>query len=165
MNEEAHEPELGTSYPALDPDGVLRNAFTNASPHMQAVYDLLKHVHDSNAVANAANAAVLAENSRVLNDTTRALTGLTSRLQDIEQNQHALSARVDAGLAEMRTAIACNTAANKEEIKHRILRDPREIIMRGIPPAVRHDPLPLAAAILRALKLDPYIPFLVSWRT
>ena len=42
--------------------------------------------------------------------------------------------------------------------------DPRQIVVRGIPPAVRLEPLSFAAALLTALKLEMHVLLVVKWR-
>ena len=171
MEEMDQEKGQGAPNLALDPDGNFKTALLNAPPHMQTFYDLIKSAHDLNTAAlaelktaHAANAAVLAENSRVLADTTRALNGLAARVYEVEQNQQSLSTRIDSDLTEVREIVSRNTAANQEQRTHRSLADTRQVIVRGIPPAVRHELLPLAAALLTALKLELYIPLVVGWR-
>ena len=75
-----------------------------------------------------------------------------------------LTVRVDTTLAEVHAIDARNTAVNQEQRSHRILGDTRELVVRRIPPAVRHEPLALFAAILTALKLELHIPLVVGWR-
>ena len=161
----------GAPYLALDHDGRLKTAPDDAPPHMHILYDLIKSAHDSNAAAltelkssHAANAAMLAENSRVLADTTRALNDLAARVHEVEQSQQSLSTRVDSTLTEIRANVSHNTAANQEQRTHHTLTDTRQLIVRGIPPAVRHEPLALSAALLTALKLELYIQLVVGWR-
>ena len=158
IEEMDREKWLGAPYLALDPDGTFKAVLLSAPPYMQVFYDLLKSAHDSNAaalaelkVSHAANAAMLAENSRVLAETTYILNGLATRVNEVEQSQQSLSTRLDADLAEVRANVSRNTAANQELRTHRSLEDTRQIIVRGIPSTIRHEPIPLAAALLSAL--------------
>ena len=57
-----------------------------------------------------------------------------------------------------------NSAVNQDALNHRSLEDPRELIVRGIRPAVQLEPTPLAAALLTALKLQHLVPFVTGWR-
>ena len=104
------------------------------------IYNLLKTSHDANAVD-------LADNSRDMTQTTRILCSLASRVDElathvgyVEQNQHALSNRLDTGLTVVRADISRAIAANHDSLHQRSLEDLREIIVRGIPPTV-HDSL------------------------
>ena len=99
-----------------------------------------------------------AENTRLLTENTRVVNSLAFRVDAVEQSQQALSAQHDADLAAVRADIARATTANQESINERTLEDSREIVVRGIPLAVVLEPLPLAAALLTALKLEQYVP-------
>ena len=85
-------------------------------------------------------------------------------MHEVEQSQQSLSTRIDADLTEVRPYVSRNTAANQEQRTHRTLADRRQVIGRGIPPAVGHEPLLLVAALLTTLKLELYIPLVVGWR-
>ena len=91
----------GEPHSELEADGSIRNALHGAPVYMQALYNLIKSSHDSNAASlaelkssNAVNSAALAENSRTLADTTRALNTLASCVDEVVQSQQALSTRV-----------------------------------------------------------------------
>ena len=138
---------------------------------MQALYNLIKSSHDSNAVSlaelkssHAVNSAALAENSRTLADTTRALNTLASRVDEVVQSQQALSTRVNAELTLMHANVSRNTFATEESLTHRSLEDPREIIVRGIPQAVTLEPLQIAAALLTALNLPQLASLVTGFR-
>ena len=138
---------------------------------MQALYNLIKSSHDSNAAtlaelknSHAENSAALAENSRNLADTTHSLNTLASRVDEVVQSQQALSTRVNAELTSMHANVSRNTFVTEESIIHRSLEDPREIIVRGIPQAVTLEPLQIAAALLTALKLPKLAPLVTEYR-
>ena len=169
MDDMEHDHGLADPYSALDPDGTSEAVLLNAPPHMEIFYDLIKTAHDSNAAAlaelkaaHSSNAALLAENSHVLAETTHALISLATRVNVVEQSQQALATRVDADLTEVRANVSRVTAANSEHRNHRSLEDTRQIIVRGIPSVVCHEPLPLATALLSALKLERYVSLVVS---
>ena len=154
----------GAPYSLLDADGAVGAALRDAPPHMQIIYNLLKASHDSNA-------ASLADNSRVMADTTRTLANLVTRVDElatrvdvIQQNQHALGARLDADLTAVRADISRANDAHRASLNQRSLEDPREIIVRGIPQAVQLEPMPLSAALLTALGLPHHAPHVVGWR-
>ena len=126
-------------YLELDEDGSIRAALLDAPPYLQVFYNLLKSSRDSNAAtfaelksSHATNAAAPAENSRVLADTICALNSLSTRVDEVEQNQQALTARLDVDLAAVHENISRNTASNRESLTQRLLEDPREIVVRGI---------------------------------
>ena len=138
---------------------------------MLALYELIKSSHDANAAAlaelrglNATNAAALAEHSRILADTLRTLGSLVTCVEQLEESNISLATRHDADITEVCTQISRNTAANQEQLAHRVIDDPRQIVVRGIPPAVRLEPLPLAAALITALKLEMHVPLVVKRR-
>ena len=146
-------------------------ALHDAPPYIHVLYDLLKSSHDANAAANATNAAalvqvshVLAENSRVLSSLAPRVDAVEQQLQTIDRNQAALNARHDADIAAVQAGVSFNSAVNQDALNHRSLEDPREIIVRGIPPAVQLEPAPLAAALLTALKLHHLVLFITGWR-
>ena len=64
----------------------------------------------------------------------------------------------------VRADIAQNNAGNKDSLSQYLLEDSREIIVRGIPLAVQHEPLPLANALLTALNLQQHTALVVGWR-
>ena len=140
MDGEVQECGTRASHNVLDADGSIRAALQEAPAYMQVFYNLLKSSHDSNAAALAElkrshveNSAALAENSRVLADTTHALTTLASRVDEVAQNQQAMSIRVNTDLAAVHGNVSRNSASIREAKAYRSLEDPREIIVRGIP--------------------------------
>ena len=165
MDGEGQECETRASYNVLDANGSIRAALQEAPAYMQVFYNLLKSSHDSNAAALAElkrshveNSAALAENSRVLAVTTHALTTLASRVDEVAQNQQALSTRVNTDLAAVHENVSRNAASIREAKVYRSLEDPREIIVRGIPAAVQLEPMQIAAALLATLKLQQSYP-------
>ena len=134
---------------ALDADGAMKAALHDAPPYIHVFYDLLKSSHDANAAANATNAAALVQISRALAENSRVLSSLAPRadaveqhLQTIDRNQAALSARHDADIAAVRAGISYNSAVNLDALNHRSLEDRRELIVRGMPPAIQLEPTP-----------------------
>ena len=156
---------------ALDADGAIKAALHDAPPCIHVLYDVLKSSHDANAAANATNAAALVQVSHALAENSRVLSSLAARvdtveqhLQTIDRSQVPLSARHDADIAAVRVVVSYNSAVNQDALNHRSLEDLREIIVRGIPPAVQLEPAPLVAALLTALKLQHLVPFVTGWR-
>ena len=166
--------EQGNATAALfsspDSDGVIKAGIADAPPYMQFIYQIVKTSHDSNAAAlaelkssHAANAATLAENTRVLADNANALNNLRSRVNEVELRQQALSTQHDDEMAQVRTDIARISASNQNSLNWRSLKDPREIIVRGIPLNVQQEPSQLAAALLTALDLQELVPLVTKW--
>ena len=131
---------------------------------MQIIYNLLKASHDSNAASLADNSRVMADTTRTLNNLVIRVDELTTRVDVIQQNQHALGARLNADLTAVRADISRANDANQAAMNLRSLEDPREIIVRGIPQAVQLEPMPLSAALLTALNLPYHAPLVVGWR-
>ena len=164
-------PDAPAPFCELDADGAMKAALHYAPPYIHMLYNLMKSSHDANAAANASNAAslagvshVLAENSRVLSSLVPRVEAVEQRLQTFDANQLALSARHDADIAAVRAGVSYNSAVIQESLSHRSLKDPRELIVRGITPAVQLEPMPLAAALLTALKLQHLVKFVTNWR-
>ena len=151
-------------YLQLDADGSVRAALQNAPSYIQVFYNLLKSSHDSNAASLAANSRVLSETTHTLNSLVSRVDELATRVDAVEQNQQGLGTPLDADIAGMREGISHNATANQEALNQRSLVDSREIIVRGIPPAVQLEPLQLASALLTALQLQQHVPLVVGWR-
>ena len=143
-------------YSQLDADGAIEATLRDAPPHMQIIYNLLKASHDSNAASLADNSRVMADTTRTLNNLVTRVDELTTRVDVIQQNQHALNARLND--------ISRANDANQAAMSLRLLEDLREIIVRGIPQAVQLEPMPLSAALLAALNLPYHAPLVVGWR-
>ena len=154
-----------TPYSELDAEGTIGAALRDAPPHMQIIYNLLKTSHDSNAAALADNSRVIAETTQTLSNLITRFDELATRVDVVEQNQHALGIRLDADLTAVRADITRANATNRDSLNQRSLEDPREIIVRGIPQAEQLEPLPLSAALLTALKLPHHAPLVVGWRS
>ena len=170
---------------ALDPDGQIKATLEGAPAYMQHFYLLLKSSHDSNAAglaelrsSHAANVTALAENTRVLAENARMLTSLSSGVDEVDQRQQTHSTRYDTDIARLdaviarhnadnaaaRSDIARNSTGNEGPRNRPTLDGPRQIIVRGIPLAVQLEPLPLANALLTALKLQQYAPLVIGSR-
>ena len=102
--------------------------------------------------------------TRTLSNLVTLVDELTTRVDVIQQNQHALGARLNADLTAVRADISRANDANQAAMSLRSLKDPREIIMRGIPQAVQLEPMPLSATLLTALNLPYHAPHVVGWR-
>ena len=172
MGEMGLENGAPAAYTELDADGAIRAALRNAPPYMLAFYNLLKSSHDTNAATNTTNASALAYNSRALAENSRMLSSLISHVDAvekttrmIEKNQQGLSDQHDADLAAVRANVSQVTAAHQESLNQRSLEDLREIVDRGIPLTVQHEPLQLATALLTILKLPLHMPLVVGWRS
>ena len=155
----------------LDADGAMKAAPHDDPPYIHVFYDLLKSSHDANAAVKASNASALvqvshtlAENSRVLSNLAPRVDAVQQHLQTIDRNQAALSARHDADIAAVRAGVFYNSDVNQDALNHRSLGDPRELIVRRIPPAVQLEPTPLVSALLTVLKLQHLVSFITGWR-
>ena len=158
-------------FPVLDPDGTMKASLHDAPHYVHVIYDLLKTSHDTNAAASAANAATLANVALSLAESTRVLSNLVPRMDAVEQRLHtiegaqaALSARHDSDIGAVRSGLSYHSAAIQESLSHRALKDPRELLVRGIPPSINHEPMQLAASLLRALNLHLYVQLITEAR-
>ena len=88
-----------------------------------------------------------------------------ARVDAVEQKQQTLCTQPNAELSAIRSVIASASAANKEATKQqRTLVDPCDVVFRGIPQTVLHEPMQLAVALLTALHFEFYVPHVVGWR-